>query len=538
MWAAGDGPNMPGNAGDSQSNDGQPAGTLPPGSRLGKYEIRRLLGAGGMGAVFEAHHTEIGKRVAIKVLAAELAAAPGARTRFLREAQLTSKINHPNIVDVNDMGNEDGRAFIVMEFLDGEDLAQRLERTGPMPVDELVDIMLPVCSAVAEAHRVGITHRDLKPQNIFLATGPRGLEPKVLDFGISKGNDTKASALTGTGMIGTPFYFAPEQILDARTAGPASDQYALGVILYECLTGRRPYEAENLFLVFQAIVDANAPPVGHLRPDLPVPLQEIVGRAMHKAPTARFASASEMGRALLPFASSRVRSSWEHSFATAGSAAGTTLPAALSAPLAPLPYSRPAGSTPRPARAVPATTPMPRTPLPPAMAPVSSGTMPLPNSGSASGRAARAPDPQFDVDLRPRRRAGPLLVVAGVAAVVAVVGIVMVLPGQGRGPSGSSSSGVPPERTSLPTSAGVLPPSRPTIDPPPAPLPVVAAPALPEPAPEPKLVPRPAAKLPPPRHKKVTQAPRHTEPARPHRGHAPSDEGMPTLNPNAAPILD
>ena len=318
---------MAGNTGDSLTNEGEPSGTLPPGSRLGKYEIRRLLGAGGMGAVYEAHHTEIGKRVAIKVLAPELAAAPGARTRFLREAQLTSKINHPNIVDVNDMGNEDGRAFIVMEFLDGEDLAQRLDRTGPMPVDQLVDIMLPVCSAVAEAHRVGITHRDLKPQNIFLANGPRGIEPKVLDFGISKGNDTKASALTGTGMIGTPFYFAPEQILDARSAGPASDQYALGVILYECLTGRRPYEAENLFLVFQAIVDANAPPVGQLRPDLPVPVQQIVARAMHKAPTARYGSASEMGRALLPFASARVRSSWEHSFTETGPAGGTTLSA-------------------------------------------------------------------------------------------------------------------------------------------------------------------------------------------------------------------
>jgi serine/threonine protein kinase len=173
---------MSGNTGDSLTAEGDATATLPPGARLGKYEIRRLLGAGGMGAVYEAHHTEIGKRVAIKVLAHELAAAPGARTRFLREAQLTSKINHPNIVDVNDMGNEDGRASIVMEFLDGEDLSQWLDRTGPLPVDQLIDIMLPVCSAVAEAHRVGITHRDLKPQNIFLASGPRGVEPKVLDF--------------------------------------------------------------------------------------------------------------------------------------------------------------------------------------------------------------------------------------------------------------------------------------------------------------------------------------------------------------------
>src|SRR5207248_3317959 len=137
-------------SGDSLSQGGEPSQTLPPGGRLGKYEIRRLLGAGGMGAVYEAVHTEIGKRVAIKVV------APGARARFLREAQLASRINHPNIVDVNDMGNEDGRAFIVMEFLDGEDLSARVERTGPMPIDELVDIMLPVCSAVAEANRLGI----------------------------------------------------------------------------------------------------------------------------------------------------------------------------------------------------------------------------------------------------------------------------------------------------------------------------------------------------------------------------------------------
>ncbi|HVV16612.1 MAG TPA: protein kinase [Polyangia bacterium] len=514
------------------TGEGEAAPTLPPGSRLGKYEIRRLLGAGGMGAVYEAHHTEIGKRVAIKVLAPELAAVPGARTRFLREAQLTSKINHPNIVDVNDMGNEDGRAFIVMEFLDGEDLAQRLDRTGPMPVDQLIDIMLPVCSAVAEAHRVGITHRDLKPQNIFLASGPRGVEPKVLDFGISKGNDTKASALTGTGMIGTPFYFAPEQILDARSAGPASDQYALGVILYECLTARRPYEAENLFLVFQAIVDANAPAVGQLRADLPVPLQQIVARAMHKAPTARFASASEMGRALLPFASVRVRSSWEHSFAETGSTGGTTLSAPLSAASS--------GPTPRPVRAVPATTPMPRTPIPPAqlapaVTPVSSGTMPLPTSGS--GRVARAADSQFDVDLRPRRRAGPLLAIAGAAAVVAVAGVVMVMPGRGGGASQTSTSASRAETTAPPSAAGLLPPSRPAIEPPVAPAPVVAAPVEPEPKPDLKLEPKPQAKLGPPRPKKLGPA-RHNEPARPRHGHPPADDGAPILNPNAAPILD
>jgi serine/threonine-protein kinase len=322
--------------------------------------------------------------------------------------------------------------------------------------------------------------------------------------------------------------------LDARSAGPASDQYALGVILYECLTCRRPYEAENLFLVFQAIVDANAPPVGQLRPDLPGSLQQIVARAMHKAPTARYASASEMGRALLPFASARVRSSWEHSFTETGAAGGTTLSAALSSPAA--------GPTPWPARGVPATTPMPRTPmplasrLPPPMTPVSSGTMPLPTTGA--GRAARTADSQFDIDLRPRRRAGPLLVIAGGAAVVAVVGVVMMLPGRGPGTSQTSTSASPGETTRLSGSQAVLPPSRPAIDPPPAPPPVVAAPPQPEPKPEPKLEPRPEAKFVPSRPKKVAAPPRHSELARPRHGHAPSEEGTPTLNPNAAPILD
>src|SRR3569623_1391309 len=199
--------------------DGPAEAVLPVGTRLGKYEIVRLLGAGGMGAVYEASHTEIGKRVAVKVLGHTIAAVPGARVRFLREAQLTSKVRHPNIVDVTDMGSQGGLAFLVMEFLEGQDRAQRLAAAKKMGQAELVDIMLPVCSAVAAAHAAGIVHRDLKPQNIFLAQGPHGMQPKVLDFGISKGTDTvSAGTLTGTGaMIGTPFYLAPQQNMDDKS---------------------------------------------------------------------------------------------------------------------------------------------------------------------------------------------------------------------------------------------------------------------------------------------------------------------------------
>src|SRR6185503_389450 len=134
---------------------------LAPGTRLGKYEIVRLLGAGGMGAVYEATHTEIGKRVAIKVLSPVVAAVPGARARFLREAQLTTRVRHPHIVDVADMGTDEGHTYLVMELLSGQDLAQRLERGGAIPPEELADIMLPVCSAMVAAHLAGITHRDL-----------------------------------------------------------------------------------------------------------------------------------------------------------------------------------------------------------------------------------------------------------------------------------------------------------------------------------------------------------------------------------------
>jgi len=289
---------------------------LPVGTRLGKYEIVRLLGAGGMGAVYEASHTEIGKRVAVKVLGPTIAAVPGARVRFLREAQLTSKVRHPNIVDVTDMGNEGGQAFLVMEFLEGQDLAQRLSVGKKMAQAELVDIMLAVCSAVTAAHGAGIVHRDLKPHNIFLAQGPHGMQPKVLDFGISKGTDTvSAGTLTGTGaMIGTPFYLAPEQIMDGKSAGSASDQYALGVILYECLTGQRPFESDNLFMVFQAIVNGAPTPPRELRPELAPQLERVILRAMNVDPRQRFASVNQLGRMLLPFASDRARLLWADAF--------------------------------------------------------------------------------------------------------------------------------------------------------------------------------------------------------------------------------
>jgi serine/threonine protein kinase len=310
--------------------------TLPAGARLGKYQIVRLLGLGGMGAVYEALHTEIGKRVALKTLAPAIAALPGARQRFLREAQVTSRLCHSNIVDVTDMGTEGAVAYLVMELLAGEDLARRLERTGPMPPGDLVDLVLPVCSALVTAHEAKIIHRDLKPQNIFLAAGHRGIEPKVLDFGISKVSDSEVSELTRTGsLLGTPHYLAPEQVRDARAASAASDQYAMGVVLYRCLTNSHPFDGESVFAVLQAIVTKVPVPLRERRSDLPEGLDRVVERAMSRVPSERFPSVSALGRALLPYASVKARLLSEEAFAVGATPEGASTEGEPALPQAP-----------------------------------------------------------------------------------------------------------------------------------------------------------------------------------------------------------
>ena len=301
--------------GTGEGVGGTPGWPLAPGTSLGKYRIVRFLGEGGMGAVYEGLHAEIGKRVAIKTISPALAAIPEARARFLLEAQLTSRIRHPHTVDVTDICMEGEQAFLVMEYLDGEDLARHLRRKGALPLDEVVDIALPILAAVAAAHDEGIVHRDLKPQNIFLArTRDGAIQPKVLDFGISKAPACSPIRTSGA-ILGSPSYFAPEQVQDPKAISPASDQYALGVILYECVTGRLPYEGSNLAAIFQAIVTGSyAPPNAHRR-ELPDDYQQVITRAMSLAPGDRYPDLRHMGRALLLFASPRTQLLWRDHFA-------------------------------------------------------------------------------------------------------------------------------------------------------------------------------------------------------------------------------
>ena len=213
--------------------------------RFGGYITEKVLGQGGMGTVYQARHPTLGKRVALKSIRASLADDPVARQRFLREARAIALISHPHVVDVFDLRIDDERVFMVMELLEGETLDALLAREQRLALSRTVDLLLPVISAAAAIHDAGLVHRDLKPGNVMLAQRGRGLlEPVILDFGISRFSEAprRGPAITERDqLVGTIPYLAPELLRDARAAGPRSDQYAVGVMLYECVTGRQPF---------------------------------------------------------------------------------------------------------------------------------------------------------------------------------------------------------------------------------------------------------------------------------------------------------
>ena len=287
---------------------------LAVGRVLGKYQLIRHLGSGGMGAVYEATHVEAGKRVALKVLGPNLTADAHARSRFLREAAAASKIQHPHVVNVIDFGAGDGIPFIVMQFLRGEDLRSLLDRhPRGLPIPDLVDVMLAVCAGVAAAHQAGVIHRDLKPHNIFLSRGSAAEEvvPKVLDFGIAKVESAlDASNLTSPGsVLGTTSYMSPEQISGGAVDG-RTDQYALGVVLFQCLTGHLPFADYTGEILSRKIREGKFFPPSRLRPDLPSALEAVIVRAMARRRDDRFLTVDDLGAALLPFASPKKQSAW------------------------------------------------------------------------------------------------------------------------------------------------------------------------------------------------------------------------------------
>ena len=308
----------------------EPDDFLPPGTLLGRYEIKRQLGRGGMGAVYEAMHRDLKKRVAIKVLSGPFAANEEAKQRFLREGEAASRIQHPHVVDVTDVGVDGTLSYLVMEFLEGEDLAHKLVRGGALPVRETVDILLPVCAGLSVAHEEGVIHRDLKPENIFLAKRRQGgVEPKLLDFGVSKMTGGGALALTGTSAsFGTPYYMPPEQVRGARQVDQRSDVYALGVVLYECVCGRRPFESDNIYTILHAIGAGEYPPPRSVRADLPAAIETAIMRAMQLEPAGRFPTVRHFAAALLPFGSETARLTWAETFRIDGPTTAPEVPPA------------------------------------------------------------------------------------------------------------------------------------------------------------------------------------------------------------------
>ena len=279
---------------------------LRPGMVVGgKFALLRRLGEGGVGVVFEAEDTWIGRRVALKVLHSHLADHADVLARFRREARAAAMTRHPNIVAVYEVGQwRDGSPYIVQELLDGETLREHLMARDRLPPAEAVEILVPIVGALVAAHRAGIVHRDIKPENIFLARlAEGGTVPKLIDFGVAKMASTSADITTLTGsLLGTPMYMSPEQVSGAMEADHRTDIWAMGAVLYELLSGTCPYDGLTSAVILAKILTEPAVPLTERARDVPPELAAIVQTALMRDPVARFPSMTAMLEALLAYA--------------------------------------------------------------------------------------------------------------------------------------------------------------------------------------------------------------------------------------------
>lgn len=267
---------------------------------VGRFRILRRIGGGAMGDVYLASHEGLERQVAVKVLRSS--ARQASRARFQREAKIAARLSGAHVVRVTDFGElPDGSPFLVMDYVDGPTLASELVARGRLPIAEAVDRVLEVCEALAEAHRAGIVHRDIKPANLLLARQPDGARVlRVADFGVAKADGE--STLTGDGAsLGSPSYMAPEQIVDPHGVDARADLWAMGVVLYELLTGVRPFDGPSVPATLLAVSQAAPRPLEEVRGDVPAALAEVIAQCLQKAPAQRCASAAELAELLAPF---------------------------------------------------------------------------------------------------------------------------------------------------------------------------------------------------------------------------------------------
>jgi len=293
------------------------AGIFAEGSRFGAYVIGPCIGHGGMARIYRAEHEGLCRQVALKVLTEGVEPGTEGRARFLREARIAAAIKHPNVVNIFDIGVENQIPYLVMELLVGQDLESLLSSHGALSEHTIIDIIIPVVAGLVAVHDAGVVHRDLKPANIFLSKGPNDeVEPKLLDFGISKavgGGDKMRLTSTQGLLMGTPLYMSPEAMLGADMT-PASDQYSLGVLLYECATGVNPFMADSVAETARRVTTGQFTPISEqaIRPSRR--LQTIIERTMSLDPKNRYRDMRGLGQELLTLAGQRTRITWGLTF--------------------------------------------------------------------------------------------------------------------------------------------------------------------------------------------------------------------------------
>ncbi|WP_437593516.1 serine/threonine-protein kinase [Sorangium sp. So ce1000] len=283
---------------------------VQPGDLLaGKYRVERVLGAGTMGVVVAATHVDLGQPVAVKFMRSAQHVAGDARERFLREARALVRLRSQHVARVFDVGAlEDGAPYIVMEFLEGRDLAALLKGSGSLSIDDAVEYVLQTCEAVGEAHAAGIVHRDLKPANLFVTKDVSGSPCiKVLDFGISKVSGADLALTDDDETLGTPYYMSPEQMSSSKDVDARSDVWALGILLYELIAGQTPFHSKTLAEFYGRILAAQPTPLRERRSDVPPELDAVIQRCLTHDREQRWSDVAAFASALAPLAPARAR---------------------------------------------------------------------------------------------------------------------------------------------------------------------------------------------------------------------------------------